>query len=245
MLGRLELEQRWSFVTMTSLTAFVQTRVNDGPDDWDLSSSGELLPVALASAPNVIRYQLANVYFSGFPLDDHEWSEELRLSGGYGKLQWLGGLYWADNHSLTHVGFAADGRDLAPGEFFVTDVATTNTPLTLVPYGRDAGTNRFGAVFGSLSYAVSASWMCGPSCVGARSESVLKLNRSPAVPRIRRGPAAGHLPRLVSPWSTHGRTSLRPIFQRPRARALGDSMIRPCHRKQSSGRRPIGPTKLG
>ncbi len=158
MLGRLELEQRWPFATMTSLTAFVQTQINDGPDDWDLSSSGELLPVTLASAPDaIIRYQLANVYFSGFPVDDHEWSEELRLSGGYGTLQWLMGLYWADNRSLTHVGFAADGRALAPGEIFVTDVATTNTPLSLVPYGRDAGTNRFGAAFGSLSYAVTAS----------------------------------------------------------------------------------------
>ncbi len=157
-LARLELEQRWSFATMTSLTAFVQTRVNDGPDDWDLSSGGELLPVALTSAPDVItRYQFANVYFSGFPLDDHEWSEELRLSGDYGKLNWLVGLYWADNRSLTHVGFAADGRDLAPGEFFVTDVATTTTPLTLVPYGRSAGTNRFGAAFGTLSYAVTPS----------------------------------------------------------------------------------------
>ncbi len=157
-LGRLEMEQRWSFATVTSLTAFVQTRLNDGPDDWDLSSSGELLPVALASAPDVItRYQLANVYFSGFPLDDHEWSEELRLSGIDGRLRWLAGLYWADNRSLTHVGFAVDGRALAPSEIFVTDAATTNTPLSLVPYGRDSGANRFRAAFGSLSYALSTS----------------------------------------------------------------------------------------
>ena len=89
-LGRLELEWRWQALTVTSLTGYVSSGFNNAPDDFDLSSTGRLVPVSLATAPDfVVRYQRANVYYSGHPVDDHEWSEELRVTGSGNRVRWL------------------------------------------------------------------------------------------------------------------------------------------------------------
>ena len=47
-LGRLEFEWRWRALTFTSLTGFIDSGFNNAPDDADLSSTGELVPVSLA-----------------------------------------------------------------------------------------------------------------------------------------------------------------------------------------------------
>jgi iron complex outermembrane recepter protein len=157
MLARLELGRTWPGVTLASLTGFIQTRLDNPPDEWDLSSAGELLQVELPNGQT--RLQLANVYFSGLPEDDHEWSEELRLAGTLARLQWMFGLYWADNRSQQHAGYSADARGLAPGELFAppyTRVGTV-TPLTIIPEYAIAGGNRYSAAFGSLAYALSPS----------------------------------------------------------------------------------------
>ena len=128
------------------------------PDDWDLSSAGELLDVVDASG-NIVRQQRANVYFTGFPLDDLELSEDLRLSGAASKLLWTVGLYWADNRSLLHTRYSADAHGLAPGESFLQypPPLSTLTPLTLVPYGDISGRNQILSGYGSIGYAITPS----------------------------------------------------------------------------------------
>jgi len=44
---------RWRTATLTSLTGFVSTGYDDAPDDWDLSSAGQLVPVSLARSCSV------------------------------------------------------------------------------------------------------------------------------------------------------------------------------------------------
>jgi hypothetical protein len=67
-LGRLELEWRWHSLTLTSLTGYIDSGFDNAPDDGDLSSTGWLVPVSLATAPDVVvRYQRANLYYSGHP----------------------------------------------------------------------------------------------------------------------------------------------------------------------------------
>jgi iron complex outermembrane receptor protein len=157
--SRLELEQRWTSVTVTSLTGFIRTRLNNPPDDWDLSSAGELIPVALRSAPDVVtRLQRANVYYTGFAFDDDEWSEELRVSGGTAAWQWLAGAYWANNSSFTHVGFSADARGLGADEIFISPWPSTLTPLVVVPFGDISGRNQIRSAFATLSHALSSSF---------------------------------------------------------------------------------------
>jgi iron complex outermembrane receptor protein len=155
-LARLELSHTWSFATLTSLTGHVQTLANNPPDDWDLSSAGELLDVVDPSG-NIVRQQRANVYFTGFPTDDYEWSEDLRLSGSASRLRWTAGLYWANNSSLIHTGYSAAAYGLAPGETYLEypPPLSTLTPLILVPYGDISGQNRIASVFGSFSYAIT------------------------------------------------------------------------------------------
>jgi iron complex outermembrane receptor protein len=103
----------------------------------------------------VVRYQRANLYYSGHPVDDHEWSEDLRLTGSSNRARWQGGAYWAVSHSLEHEGLSTDARGLAPGEIMPPVYNPTTTPLSLLPYFQVSQHEKFLAVFGSLSYNVT------------------------------------------------------------------------------------------
>ncbi len=136
-LGRFELTWRGRSIQASSLTGYVDTRSGSYPDDWDLSSGGQLLPVAKVSNPDVVvRLQYANTYFSGVPVNDREWSEDLRASGNANRWQWVAGVYGARNQMSYHMGYATDARGLAPDEMFVGDYHPSVTPLVLLPaYG--------------------------------------------------------------------------------------------------------------
>jgi len=60
-IGKLQLEIPIGDLQLTSVTAYVTTYNDTPPDEWDLSSTGQLLPVVKINAPDiVVRYQRAN-----------------------------------------------------------------------------------------------------------------------------------------------------------------------------------------
>jgi len=155
-LARLELSWHWSRATLESLTGYVNSHSDNAPDDWDLSSAGEPVPVAKASAPDeVIRLQRANIYYGGSPIDDDELSEQLQLSGHTARLQWLIGAYGARNQSRNHEAYATDARGLAPDEVFSGPYNGTLTPLETIPAYENSVRSTFYSGYGSLAYAAS------------------------------------------------------------------------------------------
>ena len=152
----------WSIgsITVTSITGLIDTRMDTPPDDWDMTSAGVLLPVANVHAPNVVtRLQRANEYFSGFPTDDHEWSEELRVAAESGPLRWTLGTSFSDNRSFSHAGSSTDARGLGPDETFAGGgfVDQTRTPLELFPAFQGTGTDRIWAVFGTANLRLTSA----------------------------------------------------------------------------------------
>jgi iron complex outermembrane recepter protein len=152
-IGKLQLEIPIGDLQLTSVTAYVTTYNDTPPDEYDLSSTGQLVPVVKISAPDiVIRYQRANVYFSGFPTNDREWSQELTLASRETRVRWMLGAAYSTNSSHTHASSSTDISGLAademlPGAFFVDQ---TRTPMNLTPDFEGRGTDRITAVFGSL-----------------------------------------------------------------------------------------------
>jgi iron complex outermembrane receptor protein len=152
-IGKLQLEIPIGEVQLTSVTAYVTTYTDTPPDEWDLSSTGQLLPVVKINAPDiVIRYQRANEYFSGFPDNDREWSQELRLASRLTRLRWMLGAAYSTNSSFYHSASSTDSSGLAADEMFsgafIND--QTRTPLSLMRAFEGRGTDRISAAFGSL-----------------------------------------------------------------------------------------------
>ena len=152
-LGRFELTWRGPSIQVTSLTGYVDTHSDSNPDDWDLSSGGQLLPVARVSNPDVVvRLQPANTYYSGSPVNDSEWSEDLRASGNAERWQWLAGVYGARNHMTNFGDYATDARGLAPDEIFVGNYHPTLTPLVMLPAYRQSQHLGFLSLYGSATW---------------------------------------------------------------------------------------------
>jgi iron complex outermembrane receptor protein len=152
-IGKLQLEIPIGLLQLTSVTAFVTTHNDTPPDEWDATSTGQLLPVVTISPPHTfIRYQRANEYFSGFPTNDREWSQELRLASRETRVRWMLGAAYSTNSSSYHVGSSTDSSGLAADEMFPGDLFfdQTRTPLTLIPAFEGSGTDRITAAFGSL-----------------------------------------------------------------------------------------------
>jgi len=157
-IGKLQLEIPIGDLQLTSVTAYVSTYNDTPPDDWDLSSTGQLLPVVKISAPDVvIRYQRANEYFSGFPTNDREWSQELRLASRQTRVRWLLGATYSTNSSFYHSGSSTDISGLAADEMFLLPPPSdqTITPLNLIRAFEGRGTHRITAAFGSLGTSFS------------------------------------------------------------------------------------------
>ena len=115
-IGKLQLEIPIGDLQLTSVTAYVTTYNDTPPDEWDLSSTGQLLPVVKINAPDiVVRYQRANEYFSGFPTNDREWSQELRLASRQTRVRWMLGAAYSTNSSSYHNGSSTDSsrRDVS------------------------------------------------------------------------------------------------------------------------------------
>ncbi len=157
-LGRLELTWHARSVQVTSLTGYVSSTSDSNPDDWDLSSSGLPIPVAKINNPDVVvRFQPANIYYSGSPLSDRDWSEDLRASGSAGSSQWQAGVYAARNDLTNFEEVATDARGLAPDEIFAGSYNATLTPLVLLPWFRSSQHVEYYSVYGSLSAPVTAT----------------------------------------------------------------------------------------
>jgi iron complex outermembrane receptor protein len=152
-IGKLQLDIPIGDLQLTSVTAYVTTYNDTPPDDWDLSSTGTLVPVVKVSAPDiVIRYQRANVYWSGFPTNDREWSQELRLASRETRMRWMLGAAYSTNSSFYHASSSTDSSGLAADEMFpgADWVDQTRTPMNLTPAFQGRGTERITAAFGSL-----------------------------------------------------------------------------------------------
>src|SRR5262249_40235173 len=62
-IGKLQLDIPIGDLQATSVTAYVTTYNDTPPDDWDISSTGTLLPVVKISDPSkIIGHQRANLY---------------------------------------------------------------------------------------------------------------------------------------------------------------------------------------
>jgi iron complex outermembrane receptor protein len=152
-IGKLQLEIPLGDLQLTSVTAYVTTYNDTPPDEWDLSSTGQLLPVVKINAPDVVvRYQHANEYFSGFPTNDREWSQELRLASRQTRVRWMLGAAYSTNSSSYYAASSTDSSGLAADEMFPGGdfVDQTRTPLNLIPAFEGRGTDRITAAFGSL-----------------------------------------------------------------------------------------------
>ena len=152
-IGKLQLAIPIGDLQLTSVTAYVTTYNDTPPDDWDLSSTGQLLPVVKINAPDiVVRYQRANEYFSGVQTNDREWSQELRLASRQTRLRWMLGAAYSTNSSSYHAGSSTDSSGLAADEMFPGAYFTdqTRTPLNLFPAFDGSGSDRITAAFGSL-----------------------------------------------------------------------------------------------
>ena len=150
-IGKLQLEIPIANLQLTSVTAYVTTYNDTPPDEWDLSSTGQLLPVVKISAPDVvIRYQRANEYFSGFPTNDREWSQELRLASRQTRVRWMLGAAYSTNSSSYLAASSTDSSGLAADEMFPDDSDQTRTPSNLTPAFEGRGMDRITAAFGSL-----------------------------------------------------------------------------------------------
>jgi iron complex outermembrane recepter protein len=153
-IGKLQLDIPLGDLQVTSLTAYVATYNDTPPDDWDLSSTGTLLPVVKISDQNTtIGHQRANVYFSGFPNNDREWSQEFRLASRDTPVRWMFGAAYSTNSSSYHASSSTDSSGLAPDEMFPGSdwVDQTRTPMHLTPAFHGRGTERITAAFGSLA----------------------------------------------------------------------------------------------
>jgi iron complex outermembrane recepter protein len=152
-IGKLQLDIPIGDLQLTSVTAYVTTYNDTPPDEWDLSSTGQLVPVVKTGAPDVvIRYQRVNEYFSGFPTNDREWSQELRLASRETQVRWMLGAAYSNNSSHTHASSSTDISGLAademlPGAFYSDQ---TRTPMNLIPAFEGRGTDRITAAFGSV-----------------------------------------------------------------------------------------------
>ena len=118
-LGRFELTWRGRSIQVTSLTGYVDTTSGSYPDDWDLSSGGQLLPVAKVSNPDVVvRLQYANTYYSGSPVNDANGARTCGHPANSDRWQWVAGMYGASNHMAYFTGLrhgctrARPGRDV-------------------------------------------------------------------------------------------------------------------------------------
>ena len=150
-IGKLQLEIPLGDLQLRSVTAYVTTYNDTPPDEWDYTSTGQLLPVVKINAPDVvIRYQRANQYFSGFPTNDREWSQELRLASRETRVRWMLGAAYSTNSSSYHAGSSTDSSGLAADEMFPGFFDQTRTPLNLIPAFEGRGTDRITAAFGSL-----------------------------------------------------------------------------------------------
>jgi iron complex outermembrane receptor protein len=152
-IGKLQLEIPIGDLQLTSVTAYVTTYTDTPPDEYDNSSTGQLLPVVKISAPDVVtRYQRANEYFSGYPINDREWSQQLRLASRQTRVRWMLGAAYSTNSSFYHAGSSTDSSGLAADEMFPGDLFfdQTRTPLKLIPGFEGRGTDRITAAFGSL-----------------------------------------------------------------------------------------------
>jgi len=152
-IGKLQLEIPLAHLQLTSVTAYVTTYSDTPADDWDATSTGPLLPVVSTSPPYpYIRSQRANEYFSGFPTNDREWSQELRLASREGRVRWMLGAAYSANSSFYHSGSSTDSSGLAADEMFSDAFVNdqTRTPLNLIRAFEGRGTDRISAAFGSL-----------------------------------------------------------------------------------------------
>ena len=214
-LGRFELTWRGRSIQVTSLTGYVDTTSGSYPDDWDLSSSGQLLPVAKVGNPDVVvRLQYANTYYSGVPVNDREWSEDLRASGNADRWQWAAGVYAASNQMSYHMGYATDAHALAPDEIFVGNYHATLTPLVLLPAYEGSQHLDFLSPYGStawkatdaLEFAMQLRW---------NKERVDYLDGTPTLERTYMTPrytASYHLGRESQAYASAARGARSALF---------------------------------
>ncbi len=126
-----------------------------------VSFAGQVLPCGFVGAP-AVRFVNANA-FNGSQNENEDISFELRLqSTSEGPVQWSVGAFAFDSDATIKTTYGTDGRSLAAGEFFATQVGVLTAradPLgnPVVVSDFDSGVRSW-ALFGILEYRFTDQW---------------------------------------------------------------------------------------